>query len=326
MKQIRLGGSGLETTPIILGCMSFGEPERGSHPWSLPLEDSRPLLRHAFEAGITAFDTADIYSNGSSEEIVGKVLKELAPREQLTILTKVNGRMHGGANGQGLSRAHIMNAIDASLRRLDTDYVDVYQIHRWDPFVPIEETMEALYDVVKAGKARYIGASSMWTWQFAQAQHAADLGGWTRFISMQDQYSLLSREEEREMHPYCLDEGIGVIPWSPLARGKLTRPVDAPPTLRTEGDAFARTLYRQQVESDRAIIEAVQEIAVAREVPMAQVALAWVCSKAAVTAPIVGVTKVEHIDDAVASLELQLSDDEVSKLEASYAPRLPEGF
>jgi aryl-alcohol dehydrogenase-like predicted oxidoreductase len=326
MKQIRLGASGLETTPIILGCMSFGDPDAGTHPWSLPLEDARPLLHHAYEAGITAFDTADIYSNGSSEEIVGKVLKELAPREQLTILTKVNGRMHSGANGQGLSRAHIMNAIDASLRRLGTDYVDVYQIHRWDPFVPIEETMEALHDVVKAGKARYIGASSMWTWQFAKAQHAADLGGWTRFISMQDQYSLLSREEEREMHPYCLDEGVGVIPWSPLARGKLTRPLDAPPTARTQGDAFARTLYRQQVESDRAVIEAVQEIAAAREVPMAQVALAWVCSKAAVTAPIVGVTKMGHIDDAVASLELRLSDDEIGRLEASYVPRLPEGF
>ncbi|MDR3201889.1 MAG: aldo/keto reductase [Bifidobacteriaceae bacterium] len=325
MEQTRLGASGLEITPLILGTMSFGEPARGSHPWTLTEEASRPLIRRAHEAGITAFDTADVYSDGTSEEIVGRVLKEIAPRDQLTILTKVHGRMRGGANGAGLSRAHILAAIDASLTRLGTDHVDVYQIHRWDPAVPIEETMEALHDVVRAGKARYIGASSMWAWQFAKAQHTARLGGWTRFISMQDQYNLLQREEEREMHPLCQDQGVGVIPWSPLARGQLTRAWGSR-TVRSVGDAFGQTLYGGADASNSAIVAAVHAVAAARGVPPAQVALAWVAAQPAVSAPIVGVTKPHHVDDAVASLDIRLTSDELAALEAPYTPRPAEGF
>ena len=325
MEYRRLGRSGLEVSTVVLGCMSFGDPNRGNHEWSLDLDASRPLVRQAFEAGITTYDTANVYSDGSSEEITGKVLGELAKRDEVVIATKVNGRMGPGPKGAGLSRAAILAQIDDSLRRLDTDYVDLYQIHRFDQNVPVEETMEALDDVVRAGKARYLGASSMWTWQFAQLQHAADLNGWTRFVSMQDQYNLIMREEEREMLPYCLDQGVGVLPWSPLARGRLTRDWAAT-TARTESDRFGGTLYRQAEEADRRVVDMVATVASERGVSRAQVALAWLLHQRTVTAPIVGVTKASHLDDAVAAVELTLSESELSRLEENYVPHQPEGF
>lgn len=325
MQFRRLGRSGLEVSTVVLGCMSFGDPNRGNHEWTLDLEASRPLIRAALEAGVTTFDTANVYSHGSSEEIVGKVLGELAKRDEVVIATKVHGEMGPGPNGSGLSRGAIMTQIDDSLRRLGTDYVDLYQIHRFDPNVPVEETMEALDDVVRAGKARYLGASSMWTWQFAQLQHAADLNGWTRFVSMQDQYSLIMREEEREMLPYCLNQGVGTLPWSPLARGRLTRDWDES-TERSQGDKFGGTLYRQAEEADRRVAAEVAAVATERGVSRAQVALAWLLHKQAVTAPIVGVTKPHHLDDAVAAVGLKLSDAELARLEADYVPHLPEGF
>lgn len=325
MEYTRLGSTGLEVSVITLGCMSFGEPDRGGHPWSLDEEASRPFIRQALEAGITTFDTANVYSAGSSEEIVGRALSDFASRDEVVIATKVHGRMRPGPNGAGLSRAAILTEIDNSLRRLGTEYVDLYQIHRWDPVTPIEETMEALHDVVKAGKARYIGASSMFAWQFAKAQYTADLGGWTRFVSMQDQYNLINREEEREMLPFCLDQGVGVLPWSPLARGKLTRDWDES-TTRSETDVFGKTLYGQQEDGDRRVAEALKAVADARGVPRAQVALAWVRQQEAVTSPIVGATKPRHIDDAVASVGITLTQDELDRLEAPYVVRAPEGF
>ncbi|WP_223693990.1 aldo/keto reductase [Leifsonia poae] len=325
MEYTRLGASGLEVSAVTLGCMSFGAPTRGAHEWSLGEEESRPFIRQALEAGITTFDTANVYSAGSSEEILGRALADFASRDEIVIATKVHGRMRPGPNGAGLSRGAILTEIDNSLRRLGTDYVDLYQIHRWDQATPIEETMEALHDVVKAGKARYIGASSMFAWQFAQAQHAADLGGWTRFVSMQDQYNLIYREEEREMLPYCLDQGIGVLPWSPLARGRLTRDWDSR-TARSETDRFGLTLYRQQEEGDRRVADAVKAVADERGVPRAQVALAWVRQQAAVTSPIVGATKPQHLQDAVASVDLNLTVDELDRLAAPYVVRAPEGF
>jgi len=325
MKYLRLGNSGLEISAVVLGCMSYGEPERGGHAWTMTEEQSRPFIMQALEAGITTFDTANVYSDGSSEEIVGRALADYASRDEVVIATKVHGRMRPGPGGAGLSRGAIMTEIDASLRRLGTDYVDLYQIHRWDPEVPIEETMEALHDVVKAGKALYIGASSMWAWQFAKAQYTADLGGWTRFVSMQDQYNLINREEEREMHPFCLDQGVGVLPWSPLARGKLTRDWDEN-TARSETDEFGRTLYRQHEEGDRAIADAVAAVAGTRGVSRAQVALAWVRQQQAVTAPIVGATTPQHLEDAVASIGLVLTSEELDLLAAPYLPRLAEGF
>ena len=325
MEYTRLGTSGLQVSRVILGCMSYGAPDRGAHPWSLPEEESRPFIRRALEQGVTTFDTADVYSDGTSEEIVGRALADFARRDEVVIATKVFNRMRPGPNGAGLSRAHVMSAIDDSLRRLGTDHVDLYQIHRWDPETPIEETMEALHDVVKSGKARYVGASSMWAWQFAKAQHTADLGGWTRFVSMQDQYSLVQREEEREMHPLCLDQGVGVIPWSPLARGKLTRDWDDT-TARTETDQFGGTLYRQREDADRQVAAAVATVAEARGVSRAQVALAWVRQQEVVTAPIVGATKMQHLDDAVASVDLWLTDDELDALESPYVTRENEGF
>jgi aryl-alcohol dehydrogenase-like predicted oxidoreductase len=325
MEHTRLGTSGLRVSTVILGCMSFGVPGRGAHEWTLDEEASRPFIRRALEQGITTFDTADVYSDGTSEEIVGRALADFARRDEVVVATKVNGRMNDGPNGAGLSRAHVMSAIDDSLRRLGTDHVDLYQIHRWDPETPIEETMEALHDVVRSGKARYIGASSMWAWQFAKAQHTADLGGWTRFVSMQDQYSLVQREEEREMHPLCLDQGVGVVPWSPLARGKLTRDWDAT-TARTETDRFGQTLYKQQEDGDRRVAAAVAEVAEERGVSRAQVALAWVRQQEVVSAPIVGATKMQHLDDAVASADLWLTDDELDRLETPYVTRENEGF
>ena len=325
MEYTRLGNSGLEISAVTLGCMSYGDPGRGNHAWSLPEEQSRPFIRRALELGITTFDTANVYSNGSSEEIVGRALGEYATREEVVIATKVHGKMRQGPNGGGLSRGHIMEQIDASLRRLGTDYIDLYQIHRWDPLVPIEETMEALHDVVRSGKARYLGASSMFAWQFATAQHAADLNGWTRFVSMQDHYNLINREEEREMHPFCLDQGVGVLPWSPLARGKLTRDWDAS-SPRSETDEFGKTLYVQSEHSDRRVADAVASVAEARGVPRAQVALAWVVQQPAVSSPIVGATKLEHLDDAVAAAELDLTDDELARLTEHYLPHAIAGF
>jgi aryl-alcohol dehydrogenase (NADP+) len=322
MEYGRLGDTGLEVSRICLGCMSYGEPARGSHPWSLDEAASKPFIAKALELGITFFDTANVYSAGSSEEIVGKWLGEMARREDVVIATKVHGRMRPGPNGAGLSRKAILHEIDASLTRLGTDYVDLYQIHRWDPEVPIEETLEALHDVVKAGKARYIGASSMASWQFAQALYTADLNGWTRFSSMQDHYNLLYREEEREMIPLCVDQGIGVIPWSPLARGRLTRAWDES-SARSETDEFGRSLYD---EGDRDVVDAVAAVAQARGVPRAQVALAWLAGRPGVTAPIVGATKPEHLDDAVSALDLDLTDDEVARLEAPYRPHAVSGF
>jgi len=325
MKYVRLGDSGLEISAVVLGCMSYGEPARGGHAWTIPEEQSRSFIKQALEAGITTFDTANVYSDGSSEEIVGRALADYAARDEVVIATKVHGRMRPGPGGAGLSRGAIMTEIDASLRRLGTDHVDLYQIHRWDPEAPIEETMEALHDVVKAGKARYIGASSMWAWQFAKAQYTADLGGWTRFVSMQDQYNLINREEEREMHPFCVDQGVGVLPWSPLARGKLTRDWDES-TARSETDEFGRTLYGQHEEGDRTIADAVAAVAGARGVSRAQVALAWVRQQQAVTAPIVGATTPQHLDDAVASVDLILTGEELDLLAAPYLPRFAEGF
>ena len=325
MKTVRLGRSGLELSAVVLGMMSYGDPAvrgPGSHAWTVGIEEARPFISRAYDAGITAFDTANNYSLGTSEEITGTVLKELAPREEVQIATKVFARVRNSRNGAGLSRVAIMHEIDASLRRLQTDYVDVYQIHRFDPMTPIEETMEALHDVVKAGKARYIGASSMRTWQFALMQHTAEMHGWTRFVSMQDHYNLIEREEEREMHPFCEATGVGVLPWSPLARGKVTRPWgESGSGSRAGTDEFGQNLYKQDEESNKAIVDTVAEIANARGVPMAQVALAWVVGKSTVTAPIVGATKEHHIDDAVAALDLELGDDEVQRLEAAYSPR-----
>ncbi len=320
--SVRLGSSGLQVSPICLGCMSFGDPGRGTHSWSLDEETSRPFIRDALEAGINFFDTANAYSHGSSEEIVGRALADFTTRDEVVLATKVFMPMREGPNGGGLSRKAILQAIEDSLRRLGTDYVDLYQIHRFDSTVPIEETMAALHDLVQAGKVRYLGASSMWAWQFAKAQQVAKENGWTRFVSMQDHYNLLNREEEREMLPLCLDQGVGVIPWSPLARGKLTRPWGET-SARSETDEFGKRLYR---EEDRVIVERVAEVAEGRGVPPAQVALAWVSRHPAVTAPIVGTTKPHHLTDAIASASLTLTADEVARLEEPYAPHDVVGF
>jgi 1-deoxyxylulose-5-phosphate synthase len=318
MDYVKLGHTGLEVSRICLGCMTFGVPDRGPHPWTLDAEKSRPILKRALDLGINFFDTANVYSDGTSEEIVGAALKDFAARQEVVIATKVHGRMHPGPNGAGLSRRAILNEIDNSLRRLGVEYVDLYQIHRWDYETPIEETLEALHDVVKAGKARYIGASSMYAWQFAKALYISRLNGWSEFVSMQDHVNLLNREEEREMLPLCRDQKIAVLPWSPLARGRLTRDWDET-SERQNTDVFGGTLYGV-CDSDRKITEAVAEVAKARGVPRAQVALAWVLQKDAITAPIIGASKLNHLDDAVAALSLELTADEIAKLEAPYAP------
>src|ERR1700749_2607084 len=316
MKYTKFGPTGMDVSVICLGCMSFGEPDAGKHEWSLPEAESRELIKQALDAGINFFDTANVYSAGSSEEITGKALAEMANRDEIVLATKVHGRMHEGPNGGGLSRKAILSEIDHSLKRLGTDYVDLYQIHRWDYETPIEETLEALHDVVQAGKARYIGASSMFAWQFAKALATSDLGGWTRFTSMQDHYNLLYREEEREMPPLSADQEIGVIPWSPLARGRLTRPWDAA-TARTETDEFGATLYRDE---DEKIVARTLEVAERLGAPPAQVALAWVLANPAVTAPIVGVTKPQHLTDAIAAVDLELSEDDIAALEEPDQP------
>ncbi|WP_406194466.1 aldo/keto reductase [Streptomyces europaeiscabiei] len=321
MQYVKLGSTGLDVSRICVGCMSFGLPDRGTHEWTLDEEASRPLIRQALDAGINFFDTANVYSDGTSEEIVGRALAEFARREEVVVATKVNGAMRQGPNAWGLSRKAIMTEIDDSLRRLGTDYVDLYQIHRFDPNTPVEETMEALHDVVKAGKARYIGASSMYAWQFAKMQHTARRHGWTRFVSMQNHYNLLYREEEREMLPLCEDQGVATLPWSPLARGRLTRDWDTV-TARTETDNFGRTLYQ---EGDREIVDTVTRIAGERDVPRARVALAWLLSRPTVAAPIVGATKPHHLDDAVASLDVTLTEKEIEELERPYTPRAISG-
>ena len=325
MDYLKLGNTGLDVSRLCLGCMTYGVPDRGNHAWTLDEERSRPIIRQAVEAGINFFDTANVYSDGTSEEIVGRALKEFTRREEVVIATKVHGRMRPGPNGAGLSRKAILTEIDASLKRLGTDYVDLYQIHRFDHEVPIEETLETLHDVVKAGKARYIGASSMAAWQFATMLHVAEQNGWTRFVTMQNYLNLLYREEEREMLPLCEAEGIGVIPWSPLARGRLTRDWDEA-TARSDTDNFGRTLYADTAAADRKVVERVAEIAKERGVPRARIALAWVLSRPEVSAPIVGASKAGHLDDAIAALDIELSDEEIGRLEEPYVPHAVVGF
>jgi aryl-alcohol dehydrogenase-like predicted oxidoreductase len=316
MEYIRLGSTGMKVSRICLGCMSYGTPtERWQ--WALDEEQSRPFIRRALELGINFFDTADTYSNGMSEEVVGRALRDFASREEVVIATKVFNVMGPGPNDHGLSRKHILSGIDASLKRLRTDYVDLYQIHRWDYETPIEETLEALNDVVRAGKARYIGASSMYAWQFAKALYTSDLHGWARFVSMQPHYNLIYREEEREMLPLCRDQQIAVIPWSPMARGLLTRKpsLERNETLRARTDAFGKRMYGEQ---DFVIAQRVSDVAEARGLPMAQIALAWMLSKPVITAPIIGATKPHHLEDAVAAVSVQLSEDEIHHLEEAY--------
>jgi len=323
MNYVNLGRSGLRVSPLCLGCMTYGVPERGAHPWTLDEAHSRPLLQQALDLGINFFDTANSYSDGTSEEIVGRALRDMAKRDEIIVATKCFYPWRADRpNARGLSRKAIFAAIDDSLQRLGMDYVDLYQIHRWDPHTPIEETLDALDDVVRSGKVRYLGASSMLAWRFCKALQLADRNGWSRFISMQPQYSLLYREEEREMLPLCRAEGIGVIPWSPLGRGKLTRPwQEEPATERERTDEFGKILFGKSRDIDRPIVERLHEVASRRGLPMAQVALAWVRHNPVVTAPIIGAAKPRHLEDAVASLSIQLSAEEISQLEAPYTPR-----
>ena len=320
MEYARLGNTGLEVSRLCLGCMGFGDAARWVHKWVLDEEHSRPVIRHALELGINFFDTANVYSIGRSEEILGRALKDFARRDEVVIATKVHGRMREGPNGGGLSRKAILSEIDHSLRRLGTDYVDLYQIHRWDYQTPIEETMRALDDVVRAGKARYIGASAMWAWQFQKALYAAERHGWTRFVSMQDHLNLIYREEEREMLPLCRAEGIGVIPYSPLASGRLTRDWSEERTLRSETDQVARSKYDATADTDRQVAERVAELATKHGVPRSQIALAWLLQKQPVVAPIIGATKTSHLEDAVGALAVKLTPDEVASLEEPYVP------
>jgi aryl-alcohol dehydrogenase-like predicted oxidoreductase len=324
MQYTRLGGSGLKVSRIALGCMSFGDPASGFQQWTLPLEESIPYFQQALDLGITFWDTANVYSFGDSERIVGEAIRRLSTRDQIVLATKVFIKMGDGPGDAGLSRKAIMQQIDASLTRLGTEYVDLYQIHRFDPATPVEETMEALHDLVKAGKVRYLGASAMWAWQFAKMQHAADLHGWTRFVSMQDQYSLLYREEEREMFGLLADQGVGSIPYSPLAKGRVARPAGEE-TKRSSDDPMGNRFFAD-TERDRPVIDAVQQIAEARDVPMAQVAMAWVLRNPVVSAPIVGATKPHHLADAAAAVDLELSDTEISALEQPYTVRAAGGF
>ena len=331
MDYVNLGKTGLKVSRICLGCMTYGEPATGElkpgrQAWALNEEQSRPFLRQALDLGINFFDTANVYSSGSSEEVLGRFLKDNTRREAAVIATKVHSVMRDEPNGRGLSRKAILFEIDQSLRRLQTDYVDLYQIHRWDYETPIEETLEALHDVVKSGKARYIGASSMYAWQFTKALYLADLHGWTRFVSMQNHWNLLYREEEREMIGLCQSEGIGVIPWSPLARGRLARPWQSVSTKRYETDQFGKKMYSQTEEADRRVVDRLGQVAEKRGVPRAQVALAWLLGQPAVTAPIVGATKPHHLEDAAAALSLHLTPEEIASLEEPYVPHPVLGF
>ncbi|HVN17845.1 MAG TPA: aldo/keto reductase [Dongiaceae bacterium] len=329
MEYVRLGNTGLKVSRICLGCMTYGAPASGKpgrHEWVLNEEQSQPFLRQALELGINFFDTANVYSGGASEEVVGRFLKSAVRRESVVIATKVYGIMRDEPNGAGLSRKAIMFEADESLRRLQTDYIDLYQIHRLDYETAMEETLEALHDLVKAGKVRYIGASSMYAWQFAKCLYLADRHGWTRFVSMQDYYNLVYREEEREMLGLCRAEGIGVLPWSPLARGRLTRPWGSESTKRFETDQFGKSLYAKTAEADRRVVDCVEELSKKRGIPMAQIALAWLLSKPGVTAPIVGATKLRHLEDAVAALSVQLTPEETASLEDAYVPHPVLGF
>jgi len=326
MQFTRLGKSGLTVSRLCLGCMSYGDTSKGWHgDWLLGEDAARPFFREALEAGINFFDTANIYSGGTSEEITGKLLKEMARRDEIVVATKAFGVWRNAPNCGGLSRKALFAAIDDSLTRLGMDHVDLFQIHRWDDVTPIEETMEALHDIVRAGKARYIGASSMYAWQFAKAQEVARANGWTRFISMQNQLNLLYREEEREMLPLCADQGVGVIPWSPLARGRLTRPFGET-TVRSETDVVGKALYKAEDAADRAVIDALTDLAAQRAVPMASLGLAWHFTKPQVAAPIIGATKPQHIADAVAALDIVLSAEDIAALEAPYRPKFPTGM
>jgi aryl-alcohol dehydrogenase-like predicted oxidoreductase len=320
MDYTKLGNTGMDVSRICLGCMGFGDAERWVHKWVLNEDNSRPIIKHALELGINFFDTANVYSLGASEEIVGRALRDFAPRDEVVIATKVHGTMRAGPNGGGLSRKAILSEIDQSLKRLGMEYVDLYQIHRWDYHTPIEETMEALHDVVRAGKARYIGASAMFAWQFQKALHVAERHGWTRFVSMQDHLNLIYREEEREMLPLCREEQIGVIPYSPLAAGRLTRDWSAERTLRSETDQIAKIKYDTTADTDRQVVERVAAIAEQHGVPRVHIALAWLLQKKPVTAPIIGATTVRHLDDAVGALALTLTEDEIASLEAPYVP------
>ena len=331
MDYVNLGKTGLKVSRICLGCMTYGEPATGElkpgrQAWALNEADSQPFLKQALDLGINFFDTANVYSGGASEEVLGRFLNANVQRENVVIATKVHGFMRDDPNGKGLSRKAILHELDASLKRLGTDYVDLYQIHRWDPETPIEETLEALHDVVKAGKVRYIGASSMHAWQFAKALYLADRHGWTRFVSMQNHYNLLYREEEREMMGLCAAEGIGVLPWSPLARGRLARPWKAESTSRSATDKFGNSMYGQTEHSDQAVVERLQQLAATRGVPQAQLALAWMLSKPVVTSPIIGASKPGHLDDAVAALSLKLTPEEIASLEEPYTPHPTLGF
>jgi len=333
MDYTRLGATGLKVSRICLGCMSYGDPDRASPdgsrrwPWALREEEARPFFKRALDFGINFFDTANVYSAGASEEVVGRAIKALARREDVVLATKVHGAMSAGPNGHGLSRKAIFQELDASLRRLGTDYVDLYQIHRWDRETPIEETLEALNDVVRAGKVRYLGASSMHAWQFSKALYIADRRGWARFVSMQNHYNLLYREEEREMTALCRDQGVGMIPWSPLARGRLARSAaSSQATSRSGSDRFGKSLYDATAEANVRVLERVDVVAKARGVPNAQVALAWLLGQAGVAAPIVGATKMQHLEDAVAALSVKLSDEEARLLEERYVPHAVAGF
>ncbi|MBE0339731.1 aldo/keto reductase [Paenibacillus sp. 23TSA30-6] len=319
MEYVKLGSTGLDVSRICLGCMSFGIGERGDFPWALNEERSRPMIKKALEAGINFFDTANVYSGGTSEEINGRILKENANRDEIVLASKVFYPAAEGPNRGGLSRKAIMSEIDKTLMRLGTDYVDMYYTHRWDYNTPIEETMEALHDVVKAGKARYIGASTMYAWQFLKAQHVAERNGWTKFVAMQDHYNLMYREEEREMLPMCTEEKIGVMPWSPLAAGRLARPWGETDE-RAKVDAIGKAIYSATADSDRQVVERVAKVAETRGVPMSQIALAWLLHKDPVTAPIVGTTEISHIEDAIAALSIQLTPEEMALLEEPYVP------
>ena len=332
MEYVNLGKTGLKVSRICLGCMTYGrppapgEPKAGRHFWALNEEQSQPFLKQALDLGINFFDTANVYSSGASEEVLGRFLKKNTARESVVVATKVHGVMREEPNGRGLSRKEILYELDESLRRLGMDYVDLYQIHRWDYETPIEETLEALHDVVKAGKVRYIGASSMYSWQFAKALYLADRHGWTRFVSMQDHYNLLYREEEREMLPLCREEGIGVIPWSPLARGRLARPWQSETTKRSETDNFGNTMYARTEEADRNVVERLTDLSERLGVAQASLALAWMLAKPGITAPIVGATKKNHLEDAVAALDVKLTPEEVARLEEAYLPHPVLGF
>ncbi len=332
MEYVRLGRTGLEVSRLCLGCMTYGKAPEGDaagpgrHAWTLSEEESQPFFRQALDAGINFFDTANVYSSGASEEVLGRFLKANVRRESVVIATKMYGVMRSEPNGKGLSRKEILFELDESLRRLGTDYIDLYQIHRWDPDTPIEETLEALHDAVKAGKVRYLGASSMYAWQFAKALFLADRHGWSRFVSMQNHYNLLYREEEREMIGLCLDQGVGVLPWSPLARGRLARRWKTATTERSETDTFGRTMYAATEATDRAVVERLEHLAKAKNLPMATLALAWLLAKPGVTSPIVGASKPEHLNEALRATEVKLAPEEIAALEADYVPHPVLGF